>query len=39
MRFENISDIPNVYTDIGVSHVSKLAGCVGDPGTLSVWDL
>ncbi len=39
MRFKNISDISNVYTDIGVIHVSKLAGCAGDIAAVSVWDL
>ncbi len=39
MRFENIWGISNVYTDIGVSHVSKLARCVRDLGALSVWHL
>jgi len=37
MRFLNISGVSNVYTDIGVSHVSKPARCVGDLGAVSVW--
>jgi len=39
MPSENISDVSNVYMRIGVSNVSKHAGCVRDPGAVSVWHL
>ncbi len=37
MAVLNIFGISNVYTGIGVSHVSKPARCVGDVGPVPIW--